>query len=248
MRTRINRKIIVRAVALGLLAWLLAGSLALFGCQQVPLEEDYLAAYEELVAATTADFQVSVSGSVTGWEGREPVLTVFLTVTNPNSFPRAFRSIRVELYGEDGRQLGARSWTTQRSPFIVGSGSSVPMGIAFTGLDTWQTARAYFSGLTSPGYDEVHQGLQAVMTEPLSDGDELAASVTVQNAGSLTATDVTVLVGGYDASGDLVAWAVGQQQWRNLAAGNTATFTTDPFLGDIDQVTTVQAFLSAYNG
>jgi hypothetical protein len=248
MRTRINRKLRGRAVALGLLALVLAGSLLSAGCQKVPLEEDYLADYESLVAATPEDFQVSVAGSIAGWDDREPVLTLLLKVTNPNDFPRAFRSIRVELYGAEGRQLGFRSWTTQRSPFILGAGSSIPLAIEFGGIEAWQTARASFSGLTSPGYDEVHQGLVAVTTEPLPDGDELAASVTVQNGGSVTATDVTVLVGGYNSSGELVAWAVGQQQWRNLGAGSTATFTTDPFLGDISQVTTVKAFLSAYNG
>ncbi len=248
MRTRTNRKLIARAVALGLLALLLAGSLLASGCQQVPLEEDILAQYEADLAATPMDFQVSVSGSIPGWDGHEPVLTLLLKITNPNDFPRAFRSIRVELYGEEGRQLGFRSWTTQRSPFIIAADSSVPLAIDFPGVEEWQTARASFSGLTSPGYDEVHQGLVAVMTEPLPDGDKLGATVTVQNGGSVTATDVTVLVGGYNASGELVAWAVGQQQWRNLAAGSTATFTTDPFLGDISQVTTVKAFLSAYNG
>jgi len=248
MRTRIDRKLIGRAVALGLLALVLAGSLLAAGCQKVPLEEDILADYEALAAATPLDLQVSVSGSIAGWDGRDPVLTLLLKITNPNDFPRAFRSIRVELYGAEGRQLGFRSWTTQRSPFILGAGSSVPLAIEFGGIDEWQTARASFSGLTSPGYNEVHQGLVAVMTEPLPDGDKLAATVTVQNGSSVTATDVTVLVGGYNSSGELVAWAVGQQQWRNLGAGSTSTFTTEPFLGDITQVTTVKAFLSAYNG
>ncbi len=239
----------VRGFAFSLLSLLMiAGVLLTAGCQKIPLKEDIIADYEAARVATPMDFQVVDMGSTVVWDGKEPVLTLLLLVNNPNDFPRAFRSMMVELYDERGRQMGFRTWTTQRSPFVMSANSTIPLAVSFTRIDDWQTARTSFSGVASPDLEGVYQGLQALRTDPFKEGDSMGAAITVYNAGTSAATDVTVLAAGYDSEGKLVAWAPSQQQWRTINAGSTSTLETDAFQGDLSQVKTVKAYLSAYKG
>jgi hypothetical protein len=235
-------------LAFSLSLLMIAGALLTGGCQKVPLKEDIISDYEAARVATPMDFQVIEMGSTVTWEGKEPVLTLLLLVNNPNDFPRVFRSMRVELYDERGRQMGFRTWTTQRSPFIMSANSTIPLAVSFTGIAEWQTARTYFTGVDSPDLERVYQGLQALRADPFKADDSMGTAITVYNAGTSAATDVTVLAAGYDSEGKLVAWAPGRQQWHTINAGSTSTLETDAFQGDLSQVTTVKAYLSAYKG
>lgn len=188
---------------------------------------------------------MDISSAVT-WNGDTPVLTMMVLAFNPNNFPRAFRSMKLEIFDEQGRQQGFKTWTTQRSPFIVDAQSSVPIAVSFPGKSEWYTAKSYFSSLSTPNESEVHLGLQAVNAEPVRNSDGVGASITVQNTGVSSAVDVIVLAAGYDDDGNIVAWAEGRQQWRTIAAGGSATFDTHVFQGDNNRISSVQAFISAY--
>jgi hypothetical protein len=244
-----------RVIAFCLLSLLLlTGALLTTGCDSmVPLKDDVIAEYEENyqaaeLRASPVDFQVLNISSVVSWDDDNPVLTMLVLASNPNSYPRAFRSMRIEIFDEQGRQQGFKSWTTQRSPFIVGANAAVPLAFSFPGKSEWNTAKAYFSSTSTPNPKDIHQELQALSADPVKHGDNLGASITVQNMGTSTAIDVTVLAAGYDADGELVAWAEGLQHWRTLSAGSVSTFETDVFQGDISQVNTVRSFISAYRG
>jgi hypothetical protein len=269
MQKLVNRKIITgltqlssrmplagsgRVFAFGLLSLILvAGTLLAAGCDtMVPLKEDVITAqqenYQAELRAHPLDFQVLNISSVVSWDDDVPVLTMLVLASNPNSYPRAFRSMRIEIFDEQGRQQGFKSWTTQRSPFVVGANTAVPLAFSFPGKSEWNTAKVDFSSTSTPNPNEIYQELQALSADPVKYGDNLGASITVQNMGISSAVDVTVLAAGYDADGELVAWAEGLQQWRTLTAGSVSTFETDIFQGDISRVNTVRSFISAYKG
>jgi hypothetical protein len=237
-----------RALAFCLLiSALISGMLLSAGCDtKVPLKEDAVADYEAKLRASPQDLQVMNISSVVTWNDDNPVLTMMVLAYNPNNFPRAFRSMKLEIFDEQGRQQGFQTWTTQRSPFIVDAQSSVPIAVSFPGKSEWYTAKAYFSSQSTPSENEVHLGLQAVNAEPVRDSDGVGASITVRNMGTSSAVDVIVLAAGYDDDGEIVAWAEGRQQWRTIPAAGTATFDTHVFQGDNNRITSVQAFMSAY--
>ncbi len=234
----------------GLSLFLITGVLFMAGCQQVVMKEDLAPVQGELTQPSAptppADFRVLKTESIVDRSSSKPRLTLFFLVENPNDFPRSFRSLRVKLYDKWGRYLGYQSWTTHSSPFIFSANSIVPFAASFAEIEEWQTAKVSFSTLSSPRQELVHQELIVLRGDLIESEGNTMAAITVQNYGSSTSNDIIVLVAGYDAEGNLVAWGAGSRQWRQLLAGNASTFETDVLQGDPSKIATVTTYISAY--
>ncbi len=189
-----------------------------------------------------APFRAQVLGEVTTPNRfSRSKLTLFLAIENVTDSPQALLRVDGTLFDSAGRQLGTKSWGSR--PIILTPDLKLPIALTFDDVTEWAKVNVAVSRWSQLASRSAYITFKTAGSAIAPSGQDIIARGSIENTGTTPGFDITVIVLGYSASGDIVAWGYAYPDQRPLFPGKQRAFETKPLQGDTGKMASQRVFV-----